>query len=47
MIWNFSGFTKDLNMFVVYIRFKSISTDFYSGKKCINNINSMFKTDVL
>ena len=43
MIWNFSGFTKVSKMyFGLYIRLKSTYT-FFSGYKCTNNINSMFK----
>ena len=45
MIWNFSVFTEVLMYFGLY-KVKIDIRDFYSGNKFLNNINSMFKTDV-
>ena len=45
MIWNFSGFTKVLKIYFGLYKVQ-IDIDFYSGNVRINNIYSMFKTDV-
>ena len=37
MIWNFSGFTKVLKMYIGLYKIKIDIIDFYSGTKCINN----------
>ena len=46
MIWNFSGFTKVFKMFFGLYKVKMDREIFIQGIT-INNINSMFKTDVL
>ena len=47
MILKIKGFTKVLKTYFVLCKVKIDKEIIYSGKTCINNINSMFKTRVL